>query len=76
LDAPFRCWTFQVTWSEVFEKQGRNGKGELRKMEEGRNKTPQDAEKSHGLANIVRMIILFAVLVGAWFLLDRLISGK
>lgn len=45
-------------------------------MEEGKNKPPQDPEKSHGLTNIMRMIILLAVLVGAWFLLDKLISGK
>jgi hypothetical protein len=45
-------------------------------MEEERNKTPQGAEKSHGLANIVRLIILVVGLVGAWFLLDWIINGK
>jgi hypothetical protein len=37
---------------------------------------PQDPEKSHGLLNILKMIILIAGLAGAWFLLDWLISGK
>jgi flagellar basal body-associated protein FliL len=36
----------------------------------------QDPEKSHGLLNILKMIILVLMLVGAWFLLDWLISGK
>jgi hypothetical protein len=37
---------------------------------------PQDPEKSHGLQHILKLILLVAVLVGAWFLLDWLISGK
>jgi hypothetical protein len=37
---------------------------------------PQDPEKSHGLQNIIKTIILVLALVGAWFLLDWLISGK
>jgi len=37
---------------------------------------PQDPEESHGLMNILKMIILIAGLVGAWFLLDWLINGK
>jgi hypothetical protein len=37
---------------------------------------PQEPEKSHGLSNILRIIILVAGLVGAWFLLDWLINGK
>jgi len=37
---------------------------------------PQDPEKGHGLQNILKLILLVAVLVGAWFLLDWLISGK
>ena len=37
---------------------------------------PQDVEKDPGLRNILRLIFLAAVLVGAWFLLDRLIFGK
>jgi hypothetical protein len=51
-------------------------KEELRKMEEEGNKTAQESEKSHGLSNIVRFIILVAGLVGAWFLLDWIINGK
>lgn len=37
---------------------------------------PHDPEEGHGLWNILKLIFLVAVLVGAWFLLDRLISGK
>jgi predicted secreted protein len=37
---------------------------------------PQDPENSHGLRNILKLIFLAAALTGAWFLLDRLISGK
>lgn len=37
---------------------------------------PQSPEKSHGLLNILKLIFLIAVLVGAWFLLDWLINGK
>jgi len=36
----------------------------------------QDPEKSHGLLNILKIIILVLVLVGAWYLLDWLINGK
>jgi hypothetical protein len=36
----------------------------------------QEPEKSHGLLNILKMIILISILVGAWFLLDWLINGK
>jgi len=36
----------------------------------------QEPEKSHGLLNILKMIILVLILVGAWFLLDWLINGK
>jgi hypothetical protein len=46
---------------------------------ENKNQTssdPQESEKSHGLLNILKIIFLVAVLVGAWFVLDRLISGK
>ena len=37
---------------------------------------PQDSEKSHGLQNILKLIFLVAALIGSWFLLDWLISGK
>jgi len=37
---------------------------------------PHDSEKDHGLLNILKMVIFVAILVGAWFLLDRLINGK
>ena len=37
---------------------------------------PPDSETSHGYQNILKMVILIAVLVGAWILLDWLISGK
>jgi hypothetical protein len=37
---------------------------------------PQDPQESQGLSNILRLIILVALLVGAWFLLDWLINGK
>jgi hypothetical protein len=37
---------------------------------------PQGPEESHGLLNILKLIILIAALVGAWFLLDWLINGK
>jgi hypothetical protein len=33
-------------------------------------------EKSSGLVNILKLIFLVAVLIGAWFLLDWLINGK
>jgi len=36
----------------------------------------RDPEKSHGLLNIFKIIILVLILIGAWFLLDWLISGK
>ncbi len=36
----------------------------------------QDPEKSRALENVLKLILLAAVLIGAWFLLDRLISGK
>jgi hypothetical protein len=36
----------------------------------------QDPERSRGLLNILKVIILIAVLVGAWFLLDWLINGR
>jgi hypothetical protein len=36
----------------------------------------QDPGRGRGLLNILKVIILIAVLVGAWFLLDWLISGK
>jgi hypothetical protein len=36
----------------------------------------QDPDRSRGLQNILKVIILIAVLVGAWFLLEWLISGK
>jgi hypothetical protein len=35
-----------------------------------------ELEKSHGFLNILKMIILISILVGAWFLLDWLINGK
>jgi len=37
---------------------------------------PQDPEKDPGLRNILKLIFLAAVLIAAWFLLDRLIFGK
>ncbi len=37
---------------------------------------PQEPEKGHGLENILKVVLLVAILVGAWFLLDRLITGK
>jgi hypothetical protein len=37
---------------------------------------PPNSEASHGYQNILKMIIFIAVLVGAWILLDWLISGK
>ena len=36
----------------------------------------QDSEKDPGFRNVAKWIFLIAVLVGAWFLLDWLISGK
>ena len=47
---------------------------------EKNNRTPSDPqdseEQGHGLLNILKMLIFVAILVGAWFLLDRLINGK
>lgn len=37
---------------------------------------PQESEKSHGFLNILKMIILVAILAGAWFLLDWLMNGN
>ncbi|MGE5173508.1 MAG: hypothetical protein ACM3MD_06740 [Betaproteobacteria bacterium] len=37
---------------------------------------PQGSAKSQGLPNILKLIFLAAVLIGAWFVLDWLISGK
>ncbi len=37
---------------------------------------PQGSEKSQGLLNILKLIFLAAVLIGAWFVLDWLINGK
>ncbi len=37
---------------------------------------PQEPQKSHGLLNCLKLLFLAAVLTGAWFLLDWLISGK
>ena len=37
---------------------------------------PADPEANHGYQNVLKMVILIAVLVGAWILLDWLISGK
>jgi hypothetical protein len=39
-------------------------------------KESRDPEKSQGLMNLLKLIILVAVLAGAWFLLDWLINGK
>jgi hypothetical protein len=36
----------------------------------------QNPEKDPGYGNILKLIILIAVLVGAWFLLEQLINGK
>ena len=36
----------------------------------------QNPEKNPGYRNVLKLIILIVVLVGAWFLLDRLINGK
>ena len=36
----------------------------------------KDPEQGHGLQNILKLILLVAVLVGAWFLLDWLITVK
>lgn len=33
-------------------------------------------EKSSGFANVLKLVFLAAVLIGAWFLLDWLINGK
>jgi len=37
---------------------------------------PEAPEKDPGYRNVLSWIFLIAVLVGAWFLLDRLINGK
>jgi hypothetical protein len=37
---------------------------------------PPDPEEGHGHQNIRKIILLIAILVGAWILLDWLISGK
>jgi hypothetical protein len=37
---------------------------------------PQDPGEGHGLANVLKLILLVSILAGAWFLLDRLINGK
>lgn len=42
------------------------------------NRTPsgeQGPQQSHGLLNIMKIILLVSVLVGAWFLLDWIING-
>jgi hypothetical protein len=33
-------------------------------------------EQSRGLFNVLKLLFLVAVLIGAWFLLDWLINGK
>jgi hypothetical protein len=48
----------------------------MMKKDKRNSSAPQDPEKGRGFLNIMKMIILVAVLVGAWFLLDWLISGK
>jgi hypothetical protein len=47
-------------------------------MKKDDQKTQPDTQddKRHGLRNILKIIFLVSVLVGAWFLLDRLINGK
>jgi hypothetical protein len=52
------------------------GKKQMTKKDDQIPSGPQDPETSHGLLNIMKMLILIAILVGAWFLLDWLISGK
>jgi hypothetical protein len=46
----------------------------------GKNKQgqsdPQDSEQDPGFRNVWKLLILVAVLVGAWFLLDWMINGK
>jgi hypothetical protein len=37
---------------------------------------PQNPEKDPGYRNVLKLIILIVVLVGAWYLLDWLINGK
>jgi hypothetical protein len=36
----------------------------------------QNPEKDPGYRNVLKLIILIVVLVGAWFMLERLINGK
>jgi len=50
--------------------------GEIMKKEDQAQSDPQYPAKSHGLLNILKIIILALILVGAWFLLDWLINGK
>ncbi len=38
--------------------------------------TEPGQQKSQGLKNLLKILFLTAVLVGAWFLLDWLINGK
>ena len=51
---------------------------ERRSMEENRQTSSdsQKPEKDPGYRNVLRLIILIAVLVGAWYLLEWLINGK
>ena len=39
-------------------------------------KAPEAPEEGSAWQNIGKLLFLIAVLVGAWFLLDRLINGK
>ena len=50
--------------------------GEIMKKDDQAQSDPQYPARSHGLLNILKMIILALILVGAWFLLDWLINGK
>ncbi len=37
---------------------------------------PNEQPESQGLVNVLKLILLVAILVGAWFLLDRMIGNK
>jgi hypothetical protein len=43
---------------------------------DGRTPSGQDPGESSPFVNVMKWIFLVAVLVGAWFLLDRLINGN
>ena len=51
-------------------------RGEIMEKNNQARSDSQGTEKSHGLLNVLKMIILVLILIGAWFLLDWLINGK